>query len=219
MTPDRPDRPDPRAPEPAAPASPADPREPDDPPSDPFLAELRGEDPDADELLSALLWDLVPVEPSPALRERVLGATLPFAHLRRFAAAIAALIDVSVEQARTLIDGLATARWEPGPVRGASTARVAGGAAALGCIRGFGRLAAGAVFPEHEHLGTEDVLVLAGGVVVSDGREAGPGETLRSPAGSRHSFRARAGDDELFYFVVAREGLRFGDLVVRHRDG
>ncbi len=48
------------------------------------------------------------------------------------------------------------------------------------------RMDPGSSYPEHEHLGVEEVLILAGGYRDGDG-EHGAGSYLRYPPGSRHA--------------------------------
>jgi anti-sigma factor ChrR (cupin superfamily) len=48
------------------------------------------------------------------------------------------------------------------------------------------RMAPGCGYPHHRHIGSEDVLVLAGGYVDGDGQHYTAGSFVRYPAGSEH---------------------------------
>ncbi len=77
------------------------------------------------------------------------------------------------------------------------------------------RMEPGSSYPEHEHLGVEEVLILAGGYRDSNG-EHRAGSYLRYPAGSRHApvaigdARAPVSDSNpaCLLFAVARGGVR-----------
>ncbi len=77
------------------------------------------------------------------------------------------------------------------------------------------RMDPGSSYPEHEHLGVEEVLILAGGYRDSDG-EHRAGSYLRYPAGSRHAPQAlgdpRAAESPdnpaCLLFAVAHGGVR-----------
>jgi len=177
--------------------------------------------PDGSDLAAAtaLVEGLAHAPIAEGARPRLLAALRHEGRFERFAAELAAMIDLPLEGARALLDAVWTDPWEPGPAPGARTRWVGGGPAVQGCIRGFLTLPAGSPFPEHEHLGHEQVLVLQGHIVEGDGRVFGPGSLAEMPAGSRHAFHALAGGTDLLYFTVIREGVRVGDAELRHRDG
>lgn len=75
------------------------------------------------------------------------------------------------------------------------------------------RMAPGCGYPEHEHLGPEDVLVLSGGYtdVEATGvaaRTVRAGDFVRYPAGSRHVPVALDGDVPCVLYSVAHGGTR-----------
>lgn len=172
------------------------------------------------EVLAALVTALAPIEPTAIRRARLLEATARPGRLARFAAPIAALIDVTVDKARELLERLGDASsWQRDLVPGLDALWVEGGPAAAACIRGFARLAAGAPFPVHRHLGRETTLVLEGAMIESSGRVVRPGESLTLDADVRHSYRAAPGGTDLLFFVVVREGIAFEDGErLLHRD-
>jgi anti-sigma factor ChrR (cupin superfamily) len=76
---------------------------------------------------------------------------------------------------------------------------------------GFVKVPAGEPFPEHRHLGEEQVLVLQGGFVDSEGRVCHRGDEAVKPLGSAHGFTALPGAD-LIFLVVIFGGLDFPSL-------
>ena len=81
--------------------------------------------------------------------------------------------------------------WEFEAVPGIETLWVEGGPAVANCIRGFVRMAPGAEFPHHRHVGDETALVLEGAVIDSTGNVYLPGDVVHMPAGSEHGYSAR----------------------------
>jgi anti-sigma factor ChrR (cupin superfamily) len=74
------------------------------------------------------------------------------------------------------------------------------------------------VFPEHEHLGREEVLVVQGSLRDSDEQQVlGPGEETRKQAGTSHRIEVLPGP-ALVYLVIIREGVRIGPRVLRPGD-
>jgi len=189
--------------------------------SDPdvFIIEACEQPGDAD-VLAALAALLAPIAPSAAARAAIRDATSAPGRLHRFADKIAAMIDVTVGKARELLDRVADASlWDKDLVPGMDALWVEGGPSAGQCIRGFARLAAGAAFPDHRHLGDEETLVLEGAMVESGGAVVRPGETLVMRQGSEHNYRAAPGGTDLLFFVVVREGIAFpGGPELKHRD-
>ena len=173
---------------------------------------------DADLAAALLLADLTPLDAPATGRVRLLEVTGK-GRLARFAETLAGLIDVTVDHARTILDrALEAVGWETEAVPGISTLWVEGGAAVAGCIRGFVRMEPGSQFPHHRHIGDEVALVLEGAVLDSTGAIYLPGDIVRMPADTAHSYRAREGGTDLLVFSVVREGIAVGDTLIRHRD-
>ena len=174
---------------------------------------------DADLLAEALMTELEPIAPSGTLRAALLDATARPGRLARFAAKLAAMVDVSLDKAHELLERVTRAElWERDLVPGLEAIWVEGGPAVAQCVRGFARLAAGREFPEHHHLGRETMLILEGAMIDSSGAVVRPGETYVMEAGTTHSYRAAPGGTDLLFFTVVREGITIGDGEVRHRD-
>ena len=118
---------------------------------------------------------LPPVVPSHGARERRHDQAKPPGRLARVGRLVAELLDVSAEDA----------------------ARVAN------CVRGFVRVASGARFPEHLHVGLERVLVLQGAYRDSvTGERFGPGAVVAGAAGDAHAFDAIADGPDLLQLSV-----------------
>ena len=158
---------------------------------------------------SAIAMALPPLTPSSSLRTQLLEATEP-SRFEPLLDKLADFFDLTPMGARRLAgrlddDGF----WKPGGLPGLRVATIRGGARKAGAYTGLLRLAAGARFPHHLHVGGEDSLVLAGGFRGDDGRAIHPGDTLHMPAGSRHTFVAIDGED-CIAGVVVWGGLEFG---------
>jgi putative transcriptional regulator len=69
------------------------------------------------------------------------------------------------------------------------------------------RMAAGATFPRHSHLGREVGCVLEGALLL-DGRVYHPGDIVVSEAGTAHELTAGPACD--LVMLVAHSGVRFG---------
>jgi putative transcriptional regulator len=173
-------------------------RRPDDANDDEF------DDVDAELLLASV----DPVTPSSSLKTALLSS-IAGPWYAPFARRVADLCDVSVDAAKALLAAIDDAgRWMVGPAAGTQAFHIDAGASLEGAIVGFIRVAPGAVFPDHTHVGAEDVLVLQGGCVV-DGVVVKAGEEHPMPAGSRHDVRAL--DEGCLYLGVVRDGLDFGE--------
>lgn len=155
---------------------------------------------------------------SPQARERLMDA---LRHTHRFPhveARVAELADVSRERAAQLLLALDTPEpWEPGPTPGCLLLHFQGGASRREAITGFVRMEIGAPFPEHEHVGTETVLILQGALLDSDGTEHRAGDEIELAPGTTHSF-VTCGTIPLLYLVVAMHGVKFGDIYVGPND-
>ncbi len=172
--------------------------------------------PDDDELdveLFGALTDALPAEaPPPALFERLMKSVDAESRLGdRFAAKMAAIIDVARDTAQALLDAIDdAARWVQSPLPGVSLFHIEGGPAVANAIVGFVRMPPGAVFPTHTHSGDEIVLILQGGCVDDQGVTHRAGEEHRMPAGSTHRLTALPGPD-FVYLSVVHNGFDIGD--------
>lgn len=188
---------------------------------DPFLADLLAEaaEQDVEEMVSAIERELAEVAPAPSLRDALLSAARTEGRFDRFAPVVAQLLDVSEARARELLDGIDRDEvWVDAPMPDVRLYHLEGGPAVAGAITGFVRMPQGAVFPEHEHLGDEAVLVVQGSFEDGvSGQVYRAGDLVRMAAGSSHHFRVRPGP-ALVYLVVLAEGLRIGEAVIGPYD-
>ena len=81
-------------------------------------------------------------------------------------------------------------------------------------VVGFLKVQPRVAFPRHRHLGDETVVVVQGALRHGDGTVARLGDAHLWRAGSEHAFEALPGP-ELIYLVVIRDGVAFGDVVIR----
>lgn len=146
------------------------------------------------EVASALPAGLPRAAPSTRLRARLLGAV---DHLERFAPrarALAELLDLDLDDARRQLHALSDDRgWHAAPVPGVTWRPLDSGWTRERTTL-FARLAAGATFPRHRHVGDERLLVLDGALVEGD-RVVHAGERLDRASGSIHSIHAEAAGD------------------------
>lgn len=169
------------------------------------------------EALSVLALSLTPEAPLPTTRTSVLASVVEEQQRRegraepgRFAAFVdrlAAFFDVTRERARALVELLAEpAAWTPGPAEGVLLIHLEPGVRFAGADAGFVRMAPGARFPRHRHIGDEFALVLEGGFVEEGGNVVRSGECHDLDAGTSHGFVALPGEGCIFAAVV-REGI------------
>jgi anti-sigma factor ChrR (cupin superfamily) len=140
----------------------------------------------ASEMLAMVALDLPPVEPPPALRDRLLASTAG-----RFVGVIdrvAELFDLTRDAVVSLLGSLPTADWQPSGIPGVDLIHVTPGPRVAGADAGFIRFQPGTQFPLHRHVGDEVMLILEGEVVENDGRRGHPGDAMYREAGSSHAF-------------------------------
>lgn len=160
-----------------------------------------------------------PVPVGPEQRARLLEAVTDAGRFERFVPTVAAMADVSHDQARVWLDGVwgDLPSWEPATTM-AKAWWVEGGPKTKNALRGFVHVPAGAPFPHHKHLGDELVLVLQGGARISTGERIRAGDEMVTRSGEEHAFEAVPGGPDLLVFTVVHGGLDFGRFVARARD-
>lgn len=178
------------------------------------LVDLVGEDLPPEEL--AMLIETFAVgsrgapPPAPSASRRLALVEATQSPVLAYAERVARLVQRSVADARALLQRLGEdAGWEPGPEPGLLFLHLPAGPALAGAVVGLVRVPPDRPFPEHEHLGEEQVLVLRGGILDPGGHLYEPGDLVTAPEGSQHSFRSAPGD-ELLYLSVVQEGVDFG---------
>jgi len=173
-----------------------------------FLAALEEQEgPQGIDVLTAITAE-VPGSAVASGRARLLDAVASGGRLWRFDEKVAALLDITREAARQLLDLLdTTAIWEH-PMPGVSIYWVTGGPRVEGALCGFLRISPGMRFPEHEHLGDETVLVLQGGMLDPDtGTVVRPGEYDQRKIGTSHVVAVPEGGVDLLMLAVVFDGL------------
>ena len=170
------------------------------------------------EALANLALSLPRVTPSPHVRERVMKSVSTTNRFEMFAARVAELIDVSVDKARELVGRIddATA-WMATHVPGVFSYDLPVGPAAVDAVVGFVRVRPGQVFPDHEHMGDEAMLVVQGSCIDSYGTVMRRGDLIRMPPGTHHDFKALPGPD-FIYLGVAKNGFVMGGEHIKPGD-
>jgi len=157
--------------------------------------------------MELLLASVEPMAPSTALRDALLASVTSTAWYEPFVRRTASLLELGHDAARAVLAAIDDAsRWMMGPGDGIELFHIEAGPGLEGAITGFVRLAPGAVFPLHRHVGYEDVLVLQGSFV-HDGSFIKSG--MEAPMGPTTSHDVVAGPDGCVYLAVTLEGLAF----------
>ncbi|HMG22490.1 MAG TPA: cupin domain-containing protein [Kofleriaceae bacterium] len=153
---------------------------------------------------------VAPVAPAPDVLSRLM-ASVGGGRFEAFSARMARMFEVTVERARELLGLIERpASWIPQVVPGISFVHFEGGPSTAAADCGFVRLAPGATFPPHTHLGEEMTTILSGRVrdMVND-RVIGPGEDYIRPEGSTH-YLVCIGDEDCIYASRAMNGITLG---------
>jgi putative transcriptional regulator len=143
-----------------------------------------------------------PVVPGPEVKQRLL-ASVGGGRYEAFSARIARLFDVTLDRARELLGLIERpASWVQ-QIPGLGLVDFEGGPATAGADCGFVRLAPGAMFPPHTHLGEEATTILTGRLhdPVND-RMIGPGDDYVQVAGTTH-YLVCVGDEDCIYATRA----------------
>jgi quercetin dioxygenase-like cupin family protein len=128
-------------------------------------------------------------------------------------APVAELVDTSLRRARYLLrmlhDDTAWLHMYPG----CRLMHIRPGPKRLGLDVGFVSLDAGTPFPQHEHLGEETVLVVAGELVdLASGERHGVGARVTLGTGSVHA--VMAGPDEQLVYLVVVGGIQIPGIEI-----
>ncbi len=169
---------------------------------------LRSELVEVLEVGADLITSLAPVDPDPSVRARLLAAIAGDAGAATdLVARVAALFDLAASRARAVLAWVDEPRRWIALAPGVDGAGLTPGPAQAGATCGLLRLAAGATFPWHAHLGEEVALVVSGGARMSDGRQVRSGDEVLADASLEHDIVAD--DDGPCVFAVRSAGLRF----------
>jgi quercetin dioxygenase-like cupin family protein len=152
--------------------------------------------------------------PSPGVRARLLKSVSTTNRFEMFAAQVSALIDLGVDKAREIVGRIddATA-WMATQATGVFSYDLPVGPAVADAVVGFVRVKPGCVFPDHEHMGDESMLVVQGCAIDSNGLVMRRGDLIRLPPHSNHDFTAQPGPD-FIYLGIAKNGfMLFGEHI------
>ena len=151
-----------------------------------------------------------PVAPSPEVKDRLM-ASVGGGRYEAFAARMARMYDVTVERGRELLGLIErAASWIPQVVPGLDFVDFEGGPSLAGADCGFVRLAPGAVFPPHTHLGEEMTMVLSGRIHDPvNNFTLGPGDDYVRAEGTTH-YLTVVGDEPCIYATRALKGISLG---------
>ncbi len=170
------------------------------------------------ELLEALA-ELTPgaVEPPQLLRQKLLGSVQrPRLRYAPLFGKLSQLFDLGDLDLAALFERAAIeTEWVVTPIPGVSLLHLQGGPRVAHADNGLVRLAPGARFPVHRHLGGERVLVLEGGYKDDhSGQEYLPGDWHEMGEGTVHAYTALP-DRDLLFAVSLMNGVDvegFGQL-------
>jgi putative transcriptional regulator len=151
---------------------------------------------DDGELLAAWVEATVaPEVPSAALRRRLLESAAGPGRFAAIAAALGRVTDLAADAVAALLGKIDDARaWTEAPFPDVRYLHFNPGAAVAAVEAGFVRMAPGARFPHHKHLGHEVTFVIDG-LLHDRGHVYGPGSVIESAAGSEHDYAAGPGRD------------------------
>lgn len=153
-------------------------------------------------MLDALSHALTPATPPADLRARFMARASGPARFSPFMDRLNALFDLPEEETQQQIDAILDpqAEWEE-LVPGCTFRDFDGGPQLGDAHAGLIRVAPGAAFPNHRHVGEERVLMLQGRVRDTDGTEYRAGDVIVMPDGSEHHLVV-VGDVEVIYAAV-----------------
>lgn len=154
------------------------------------------------------------VDPPAAVKSRLL-ASIGGGRFERFAQRLGALYDVTVERAREILGLIERpASWEM-QVPGIGLVHFDGGPACAGADCGFVRLAPGAIFPYHKHLGDEATVILEGSLHdATNGKTIEAGEAYDLLAGTEHAL-VNKGSVDCIFAARAMHGIEIGGAPMR----
>jgi putative transcriptional regulator len=169
----------------------------------------------AEEALSLLADGLATVAPPPALWDRIARSVEESDAL---VPVVAGLLDLPEDGARGVLARMDDAGgWLDGPAPRCWYQEVPKGARRKGSLCALVKLAPGASFPQHRHLGQERTLVLRGTYQTDGGTRFAPGALHDMAPDSAHTLFAEAAG-EVYYLAVVEGGVEVRGEVLRPRE-
>ena len=157
------------------------------------------------EALAGLAGTLPPLPPSAGARAHLVKALAGVDRFQPFFAELARRFDLGVDAVRRLLARIDDeAAWEAGPLSSIRLIHFQAGPAVAANDVGLVRLAAGATFPRHRHLGHELTVVLEGCMYDGEHRYL-PGQVVEWPGETVHEYGA--GPERDLVAVVAHNGI------------
>ena len=165
------------------------------------------------ELTAAVPVNISALPPLASGRDRLVTAVADVNRFGDLIPRVIELLGVSEEEAATWLAGLDDpATWGPGVLPGTMMWAVPTERENVGIV--WLKMPAGMEFPHHEHLGSEEVLVVQGRYVDHRGVLHLPGALLREHESSEHSFHIDADGPDFVCLAVVEGGIRIGDTDV-----
>lgn len=157
---------------------------------------------------------ITPVAPAASVKARLM-ASVGGGRFETLSQRMASLFDVTVDKARELLGLIERpASWEAS-APGIGLVHFDGGPACAGADCGFVRLAPGATFPLHKHLGEEASLILAGTLRdATSGRVLAPGDELLQAEGTEHVL-VNEGTEDCIFAARAMNGIEVAGAPAR----
>ena len=166
------------------------------------------------EALANVALSLPRTVPAPEIRDRLLKSVAVTNRFESYAAAVAEIIDVGIDKAHDLLARIDDATsWMATQVEGVFSYDLPVGPAVANAVVGFVRIHPGHLFPDHEHMGDETMLVLQGSCADSGGSIVRRGDLVRMSRGSHHAFTALPGPDFIYLGVAQGGFLMFGEHI------
>ncbi len=148
---------------------------------------------------------IVPIAPSERTRIRLLATLRGPDRFQPFFQELSQLFDLPVEKLRPILALVDLPEaWELGPLPIIHLIHFQAGPKLAASDAGLVRLAAGATFPRHVHLGRESTVVLEGTMLDGD-RLYRPGDLIEWPTGTTHTYHA--GQERDLVLIVAHNGI------------
>ena len=148
-----------------------------------------------------------PLKPTPSVVDRLMESLDDTTRFDGFISRLTTFLDLPATRVREL---LATARraapntpgWQTSGLKGLLAYPFRGGANIAAANTQMLHMAAGFVFPNHRHIGSEWGFVAQGTLIEHDGRCVCAGDIVHKTPGSRHSFRVDGSQPAIVFIVL-----------------
>ena len=165
------------------------------------------------ELAGAVPVDVAELAPPEGGRDRLRAALADVNRFGDLVPRVVELLGVPESEALEWLAGLdEPSNWGPGVLPGTTMWAVPTDREDIGIV--WLKMPAGMEFPHHEHLGTEEVLVVQGRYIDHRGVLHPPGTVLREDEASEHSFHIDAAGPDFICLAIVEGGIRIGDTDV-----